>query len=71
MSFTEFDQEEYDRNRRAEGISEGISKGIAIGRSEGIEENKLETARKMKLKKYSIADIIELTNLTKQEILAL
>ncbi len=65
MSFTEFDQEEYDRNRRAEGISKGIaigrSEGIEIGEQRGIEIGQQakarETARKMKLKKYSITDI--------------
>ncbi len=55
MSFTEFDQEEYDRNRRAEGLSEGIAigeqRGLAQGRNEGIEigqqEKALETAKNL------------------------
>ena len=34
MSLTEFDQEEYDRNRRREGMEEGISIGENRGRQE-------------------------------------
>ncbi|MBQ3686610.1 MAG: hypothetical protein II932_02120 [Treponema sp.] len=34
MSLTEFDQEEYDRNRRREGREEGISIGENRGRQE-------------------------------------
>ena len=31
MSLTEFDQEEYDRNRREEGYEEGKNDGLALG----------------------------------------
>ena len=63
MILTEFDQEQYDRNRRREGYEEGIAigekKGIAIGEKKGIaigekrgmqqgvQQTRIETARNM------------------------
>ena len=38
------------------------------GREEGIKENSLKVAKGMKAKGYDIKDIIELTDLTKEEI---
>ena len=55
MILTEFDQEQYDRNRRREGYEEGIAigekKGIAIGEKrgmqQGVQQTRIETARNM------------------------
>lgn len=49
------------------GEKKGIKKGIKKGR----EEKAIEMARKMKAKDYSIDEIIELTNLTEEQINAL
>lgn len=42
MSLTEFDQEEYDRNRRREGCEEGREEGRVEGREEGLKEGREE-----------------------------
>lgn len=39
-----------------------------FGIKEGIKENSLQVAKRMKDKGYNISDIVELTNLTKEEI---
>ena len=52
MSLTEFDQEEYDRNRRREGILEG----------------KEEDARNMLARNYPVADIAEITGLSLEDV---
>ena len=59
MSLTEFDQEEYDRNRRREGWEEGNLDG------------KLEDARNMLTRNYPVADIAEITGLPVEDIQAL
>ncbi|MBB5227272.1 hypothetical protein DYE50_02750 [Treponema ruminis] len=41
---TEFNQEDYDRNRRAEGYEDGYDDGRAIGRSEGKIEGERQNA---------------------------
>ena len=51
-----------------EGIEKGIEKGIEQGRAKGIAEEKLKLAKKMKIKNIPIEDIIELTDLSKEEI---
>ena len=57
---------------RAEGEKIGIEKGIEKGRAEGLAEGEkkasLENARKMKLKGFSVEDIIDVTGLSKNEI---
>ena len=57
---------------RAEGIVIGKAEGRVEGRAEGLEKgeakNKIETARKMKSKGFSIADIADITGLPKKEI---
>lgn len=45
-----------------------LREGIKIGRAEGEKNNAISTARKMKLKGYSIDEIAELTGLTQSEI---
>ena len=39
-----------------------------LGVKEGITQGKIETAKNMKLKNYSVNDIIDITGLTKEEI---
>ena len=63
MSLTEFDQEEYDRNRREEGYEEGKNDGLALG--------KQEDARNMLARNYPIADIADITGLSVGDIQAL
>jgi len=59
MSLTEFDQEQYDRNRRREGIDEGFLLG------------KQDAARNMLARNYPITDIAGITGLTIEDIQAL
>ncbi|MDD2636054.1 MAG: hypothetical protein PHW82_11210 [Bacteroidales bacterium] len=49
---------------KEKGGKTGIKKGEKIG----IEKNKLEMAKQMKMKGYSLNDIMELTGLTKTDI---
>ena len=57
---------------RAEGIETGIKKGIETGIERGIKkgraEGKIENARTMLRKGYSLADIIEITGLTAKQL---
>ncbi|MBQ9538327.1 MAG: hypothetical protein IJU95_03570 [Treponema sp.] len=52
MSLTEFNQEEYDRNRRREGFEEGVE----------------TTARRMLARNYPLGDIAEITGLTLEQV---
>ena len=63
MSLTEFDQEEYDRNRRQEGYEEGIQQGSRLA--------KLETARNLLAKNIAPETIAECTGLDMEEVLEL
>lgn len=49
---------------RAEGLAEGRAEGLAEGETIGI----LKTARKMKSRGFSVADIVETTGLSEDEI---
>jgi predicted transposase/invertase (TIGR01784 family) len=49
-------------------VEEGIKKGKEIGLQEGKLEAKIETAKKMKKKGYSIKDICEITGLSKAKL---
>ena len=57
---------------KAEGLAEGKAAGLVEGKAEGLSEGKkkkqLEIAKKMKSKNISIDEIIELTELSKDEI---
>ena len=57
---------------RAEGLEKGRAEGRAEGRVEGLAEGEkkasLENARKMKLKGFSVEDIIDITGLSAEEI---
>ena len=53
---------------RAEGLAEGLAKGQAEGRAEGIaigvDQAKIEIARRMLAKGFSVPDICEATGLS-------
>ena len=68
MSLTEFDQEEYDRNRRREGWEEGREEGISIGKEQGREEKALSTARNMLARNYPVNEIAEIIGLSLAEV---
>ena len=53
---------------RAEGRAEGIVEGRAKGREQGRAEEKIENARKMKMKGFSVNDIADITGLSLEEI---
>ncbi len=53
------------------GIKQGIEKGIKQGIKQGIEQEKRQIAKKMLLNNMKIADIVNLTGLTEQEIMKL
>ncbi|MBQ2315582.1 MAG: hypothetical protein II187_11890, partial [Treponema sp.] len=59
MSLTEFDQEQYDRNRRKEGEEIGFERGSQ------------NAARNMLARNYPITDIAGITGLTIEDIRAL
>ena len=63
MSLTEFDQEQYDRNRRRDAYLDGEEAGFARG--------KQESARNMLARNYPITDIAEITGLSIEAIQAL
>lgn len=50
---------------REEGMAQGREEGMAQGIEEGIEKAKIETAKRMLQKGFSIDDVCELTNLDK------
>ena len=64
MSLTEFNQEEYDRNRYDEGKEAGIREGKEAGKSEGLAEGKSELIQKLiqngNMTVEQIADIIKI-----------
>ena len=53
---------------KAEGKAEGLAEGKAKGLSEGEKKKQLEIAKKMKSKNIPIDEIMELTELSKDEI---
>jgi len=64
----EYDKHELWRMDYAATMRNATRKGIEKGRAEGKIEGKIETARNMKAKGYSIADIIDITELPEEEI---
>ena len=48
----------------------GLEKGREEGREEGIKSNKIETARNMINKGFSVDDIVEITGLSEKSILS-
>ena len=67
MSLTEFDQEEYDRNR----FNDGKEAGIAIGIAEGKRDAALQNARNFKYKNIPVDIIAECTGLSVEQVNAL
>ena len=53
---------------RAEGLAEGLAEGRAEGMELGINKANMETARRMKLKGFSINDIADIMNLSMEQI---
>lgn len=53
---------------KEDGLAEGRKKGIIEGRIEGKNQEKRETAKRMKNKGFSLKEIVEITGLSKEEI---
>ena len=72
MMFKELTQEEAMEMSRQDGydlgVEQGRTEGIAEGEASGRAAEKIEMARIMKDKDYSIAEISELTGLSVEEI---
>ena len=51
-----------------QGLEEGLKQGLEQGLEKGIKKEKIEIAKKMKIKNILIEEIIEITGLTKEEI---
>ena len=65
---TEFNQEDYDRNRRAEGFEDGR----ALGRSEGERQNAIANAKNFLRKSNLSAEMIaDCCSLPLEQVLAL
>ncbi len=50
------------------GLAEGLEKGEAIGLVKGVFQNKIENAKKMKSKGFSVEDIADITGLSVDDI---
>ena len=68
MSLTEFDQEEYDRNRREEGYLDGKDDGFELGERSG-SQNAARNMLKMGLGTHE--QIAQATGLSVEDIRAL
>ena len=72
MSLTEFNQEEYDRNRYDEGkeagIREGKEAGIMEGKAAGKLEGFIETAKKLLKMGLEPSKIIQATGLSAEQL---
>ena len=55
----------------AAGIQQGIKQGIKEGIEQGIKQNQIEIAKKLLKKGTKLEEIIELTDLTKDEIISI
>jgi predicted transposase/invertase (TIGR01784 family) len=68
---TELVKPHYEKGLQ-EGLQQGLQKGLQKGLQEGFEKGefkaKIETAKKMKKKGYSIKDICEITGLSKAQL---
>ena len=63
MSLTEFDQELYDRNRRREGMEEGISIGENRGRQETARNMLADGLPREKIAQYTGLSLAEVEKL--------
>ena len=56
------------RNAARKGMARGLEEGLEKGMEKGEAKNKMKTAQIMKAKGFSLADISDITGLTKVEI---
>jgi predicted transposase YdaD len=61
-------KEEGLKKGKEEGLKKGKEEGLKKGKEEGLKEGLVITARNMKAKGFSVAEITELTGLTATEI---
>ena len=72
--FSAIDQDrarEIRKEVREEALTEGRNEGIAQGIAQGASEQKIEIARNMLQRGFSVADISDITNLSSDEIAGL
>ena len=55
----------------AKGRSEGLNEGLSKGKMEGVKEERMQTARRMKAKGFTLDVISEMTGLSPEEITSL
>ncbi len=63
-----YDEKEHERKVRNTLIATALEDGFYKGMDEGIEKEKLKTAKKMKEEGIALNTILKITNLTKEEI---
>ena len=68
MSLTEFNQEEYDREKHDDWFEEGKAEGRIEGEKFGIKKGILETAKKFKIEGIPVSAIAKCTGLSLAEI---
>ena len=68
---TEFNQEDYDRNRRAEGFEDGVEYGKELGRSEGERKTAIENAKNALAMGLSPEQASQITALPLEQVIAL
>ena len=56
------------REGKAEGHAEGLKEGLSKGKMEGVKEERMQTARRMKAKGFTLNVISEMTGLSPEEI---
>ncbi len=64
----ELDERSARESWKEEGLEEGRKQGLKEGKEEGERNKQIEIAKKMKEKNMSVETIIELTELTKDEV---
>lgn len=67
-AFFLMDQYSFNMQAKRDGIEEGRSEGMREGMEQGIKKNKIETAKKLLKRKMPIGQIVEITELTEEEI---
>lgn len=59
------------REGKEEGLAEGMEKGLAEGMEKGMNQRSLEIARTMLAKGMDVATVMEITGLSKSQLLQL
>ena len=67
-AFFLMDQHSLNEQAKREGRREGMEEGIKEGRTEGVKQEKIKMAKKLLKLKMPIEQIIELTELSKEEL---